>query len=1113
MADVSSNISFNLEMNIDDTVSNIKNVMKQLSDIGSAVDKGLNEPFKVTLGEIENITKSLNQLRESQAKYNEEMSSKHQKSKDGALYKEFEELEKAYTKKEEAIKKHNESIAKLKEGQAKAQEERETREINKLVEECLKLTQVSEKLSDKAFHAGDAMRMLKENSYFSQSSEEIEALKKENAERKNNLDAIFKQAEAIGELKRKHNEYVKNVTTLGIENKTSSAISLSNISATQGTLSDAPEQISNSANELDNNVSKFNVDGKALIDTLVKIGTSGNITSESIKSLAGSLGASAATLGYIGVAVTIVIAAFKKLSDEIDKAENTLVKIGKTFGNGVVESIDFTINSIESLKDICKEAINTLEEFAEAGIKVEDAYFQMSALLGEEATDSLSEFTQKLEEIQGISSTDLISTLNDITAAVGAMGLAGDDLVKASEGLTIIGQNLSIFAGSFEKASQDLGNAISKGYIGRNSSLYRVFTKNELTEFKALNNELERYNYILARANRINDLYNEYLDTTSGKIAVMRMQYKELMNNIGYIAMQIYGAVAPILTNILKLANTAITSIMKLFNIEPESYNLNSVADTITESLNNEAEAAKEAKRQTASFDDVIQISSSDSGTNTIGGMDYAKINELLDSINSKQKKCSDEWDKLYARIKDDIERGDFRQAGKDLADFFNEQLNGIDWDTIINKSGEAGKSLAEFLNGLISNDELWRNVGSTIANSINTLSEFLYKFGKEFDWHQFGYGLAESWIEFWSTLDSEKIGNTAYEWFSGIFESLSTFIKDMSSVSKETGNNGWQDTGNSIAEIFTTFFDNLTDEDLNNIADGIIGLIDGAFQIAGTVIENLDESSFKEKLKELVKKLVLGLKDNADDWGETINEILSFILDTAIELIDTADATGLSDAISSFFEKLDIGELVWKIIEIALRLLKYKVQIWFETKFKPFIIVWGKIKILTILSELAAILGLGTRIKNYISGLWTSIKEGLKTIRNNFASWWNANIANIGLSIDVPDWAEKIGFNDFSISIPKIPMLATGGIVTKSTIANIGEAGREAVLPLDRNTQWMDSFADKLASRLGNNISQPITIDMSKCTKEFYTRSEMITMGEYFGKCLKLAGLNVAVI
>ena len=33
-----------------------------------------------------------------------------------------------------------------------------------------------------------------------------------------------------------------------------------------------------------------------------------------------------------------------------------------------------------------------------------------------------------------------------------------------------------------------------------------------------------------------------------------------------------------------------------------------------------------------------------------------------------------------------------------------------------------------------------------------------------------------------------------------------------------------------------------------------------------------------------------------------------------------------------------------------------------------------------------------------------------------------------------------------------------------------VGEAGREAVLPLDRNTSWMDALADKIAARGGNN-------------------------------------------
>ena len=43
---------------------------------------------------------------------------------------------------------------------------------------------------------------------------------------------------------------------------------------------------------------------------------------------------------------------------------------------------------------------------------------------------------------------------------------------------------------------------------------------------------------------------------------------------------------------------------------------------------------------------------------------------------------------------------------------------------------------------------------------------------------------------------------------------------------------------------------------------------------------------------------------------------------------------------------------------------------------------------------------------------------------------------------------------------------MATGGIVTRSTFANIGEAGKEAVLPLENNTGWMDVLADRIAER-----------------------------------------------
>lgn len=44
-------------------------------------------------------------------------------------------------------------------------------------------------------------------------------------------------------------------------------------------------------------------------------------------------------------------------------------------------------------------------------------------------------------------------------------------------------------------------------------------------------------------------------------------------------------------------------------------------------------------------------------------------------------------------------------------------------------------------------------------------------------------------------------------------------------------------------------------------------------------------------------------------------------------------------------------------------------------------------------------------------------------------------------------------------------PALATGGIVTAPTTALIGEAGKEAVLPLEQNTDWMDELAYRIGS------------------------------------------------
>jgi len=83
------------------------------------------------------------------------------------------------------------------------------------------------------------------------------------------------------------------------------------------------------------------------------------------------------------------------------------------------------------------------------------------------------------------------------------------------------------------------------------------------------------------------------------------------------------------------------------------------------------------------------------------------------------------------------------------------------------------------------------------------------------------------------------------------------------------------------------------------------------------------------------------------------------------------------------------------------------------------------------------------------ILGVW-------KGVFNTIADVWNNTLGK--LSFKFPSWVPGLGGKGFDV--PDIPKLANGGIVTAPTLALIGEAGPEAVVPLNR------------ANGMGNNIT-----------------------------------------
>lgn len=78
----------------------------------------------------------------------------------------------------------------------------------------------------------------------------------------------------------------------------------------------------------------------------------------------------------------------------------------------------------------------------------------------------------------------------------------------------------------------------------------------------------------------------------------------------------------------------------------------------------------------------------------------------------------------------------------------------------------------------------------------------------------------------------------------------------------------------------------------------------------------------------------------------------------------------------------------------------------------------------------------------------------------------------------------------EFSISPPRVPKFsvdwyARGGVFDKPTLftsggrlGGLGEAGAEAIVPLENNTQWLDKIADKLSDKLGGGRNIVLQVD-----------------------------------
>lgn len=201
-------------------------------------------------------------------------------------------------------------------------------------------------------------------------------------------------------------------------------------------------------------------------------------------------------------------------------------------------------------------------------------------------------------------------------------------------------------------------------------------------------------------------------------------------------------------------------------------------------------------------------------------------------------------------------------------------------------------------------------------------------------------------------------------------------------------------------------------------------------------------------------------------DFGMAMYEWMgmdSWTIRLAQKMIDGIFGKGAWENTREAF-KYGLFDLSMKYIENSLKVWWIKLKSNVRVKFTEF---------------LSDIRGFGRSMKEFVDNIGASIWGGIKNTINKIIGGIEGMINRVidgingmirslnSLSFDIPDLmgGGRVGFNIGYLNGVSLPKLATGGITNRPTTALIGESGREAVLPLENNTEWMDILADRIGN------------------------------------------------
>lgn len=485
------------------------------------------------------------------------------------------------------------------------------------------------------------------------------------------------------------------------------------------------------------------------------------------------------------------------------------------------------------------DAIDISSSLTEVENVVRQTFGQYESLINNFAKTSIEKF--------GMSELSVKQFASRFQAMGVAMGFSQGKMTDMSINLTKLTADMASF---YDVAQSDVAEDLESIFTGQTRPLRTYgldLTQATLKEW-ALNQGIEanfktmtqaekamlRYQYVMANTAAAQGDFKRTQDSWHNQITMLKENFKALGAVVGGGLINAFKPFIKVLNAVLQkvisfaeMVTNALGSIFGWRYEASKGAGISGLADDIgsasdgMDDLSNAAgnagkntggiaknakKAKKEIQQATRAFDElkVISKQSKDntsgsgsggsgggSGSGGSGGGDIGKLVKT---------------DTIYKDFVSNIK--DLEGLGIEIRKALVKAVGGIEWDKIYAKASGFGTGLAEFLNGLFSEDKKGNSVftatADVIAGALNTAIFASKGFTDKFKFETFGNNIAHGFNRFFKKFKWEKCAEAINGWVDGFWKFVHGFFDDLS----------WKDIFNGLK----TFLTNLTPKSLATI-------------------------------------------------------------------------------------------------------------------------------------------------------------------------------------------------------------------------------------------------------------------------------------------------------